>query len=80
MRKKRSLATGWSGLLEGMSVCDRLLLLCAAACALAMPPSLRAEDLPLGLTELDPDDAPPPAEASLGKKLFFDKSLSVDGL
>ena len=39
-----------------------------------------AEELPLGLAELNPgEDAPPASEVSLGKKLFFDKMLSADG-
>ncbi len=62
----------------------RRLLLSAQAIAIAItcaqPRSLLAEDLPLGLTELNPgSDTPPAAEVSLGKKLFFDKSLSADG-
>ncbi len=39
-----------------------------------------ADELPLGLARLDPEEPPPPAaEVRLGKELFFDKRLSVDG-
>jgi cytochrome c peroxidase len=39
-----------------------------------------ADELPLGLARLDPDQvAPAAAEVRLGKKLFFDKKLSIDG-
>lgn len=55
----------------------RTLLICAWLWLVA---AALADELPLGLARLDPDHAAPPAAAvRLGKKLFFDRQLSIDG-
>jgi cytochrome c peroxidase len=55
--------------------CTRIVLL-----SLWLVPAALADELPLGLARLDPDQVvPPSAQVRLGKKLFFDRGLSRDG-